>query len=98
MYYLQYLGSKFKSNKIHKHVFRCSQCSPLPTGWDSWIQASGLNKQMERISAHRLYYVIVKLVCKAHSGVTWRNFENILRNRCKTVKIRCKPTLKRPLL
>ena len=74
MYYLQYLGSKFKSNKIHKHVFRCSQCSPLPTGWDSWIQVSGLNKQMERISAHRLYYVIVKLVCKADSGVTWREF------------------------
>ena len=74
MYYLQYLVSKFKSNKIHKHVSPCSQCSPLPTGWDSWIQTSGLNKQMERISAHRLYYVIVKLVCKAHSGVTWREF------------------------
>ena len=29
---------------------------------------------MEPINAHRLYYVIVKLVCKTHSGVTWREF------------------------
>ena len=73
MYYLQYLGSIFKSIKFTK-CFRCSQCSPQPAGWDSWIQASGLYKQMECISAHRLYYVIVKLVCKTHSGVTWREF------------------------
>ena len=51
-YYLQYLGSKFKSSKAQKHVFRFSQCSPLPTGWDSWIQVSGLHKQMECINAH----------------------------------------------
>ena len=74
MYYLQYLGAQVKSIRLTKNVFRCSQCSPLPTGWDSWIQASGLNKQMKCISAHRLYYVIVKLVCKAHSGVTWHEF------------------------
>ena len=74
MYYLQYLGAQVKSIRLTKMFFCCSQCSPLPTGWDSWIQASGLNKQMKRISAHRLYYVIVKLVCKAHSGVTWREF------------------------
>ena len=98
MYYLQYLGSKFKSSKIHKHVFRCSQCSPLPTGWDSWIQASGLHKQMKRISAHRLYYVIVKLVCKTHSDVTWCEFRKHSQKSLKTVKIRCKPTQKWPLL
>ena len=73
MYYLQYLGPKL--NPLDSQTcFCCSHCSPLPTGWDSWIQASGLNKQMKRISAHRLYYVIVKLVCKAHCGVTWRKF------------------------
>ena len=72
MYHLQYLGPKL--NPLDSNVFRCSQCSPLPTGWDSWIQAAGLNKQMKRINAHRLYYVIVKLVCKTHSGVTWREF------------------------
>ena len=50
-YYLQYLGSKL--NPLDSQTFfRCSQCSPLPTGWDSWIQASGLHKQKERISAH----------------------------------------------
>ena len=37
---------------LHVKNFHCSQCSPQPTGWDSWIQASGLHKQMERISAH----------------------------------------------
>ena len=45
---------------------------------------------MERISAHRLYYVIVKLVCKAHSGVTWREFrkhsQKSLQNGQNTVK------------
>ena len=70
MYYLQYLGSILSPLNLQKR-FRCSQCSPQPTGWDSWIQASGLYKQMECISAHELYYVIVKLVCKTHSGVTW---------------------------
>ena len=57
MYYLQYLGSIISPVKFTINVSRCSQCSPQPTGWDSWIQVSGLNKQMERISAHRLYYV-----------------------------------------
>ena len=51
-------------------LFRCSQCSPLPTGWDSWIQVSGLYRQMKRISAHGLYYVMITLVCKTHSRVT----------------------------
>ena len=73
MYYLQYLGPKLNPLDS-QNCFRCSQCSPLPTGLDSWIQASGLNKQMKRISAHLLYYGIVKLVCKAHSGVTGREF------------------------
>ena len=74
-YYLQYLGSKL-SPLIHKNVknSHCSQCSPQPTGWDSWIQASGLHKQMERISAHRLYYVMVTLVCQTHSSVTLHEF------------------------
>ena len=97
MYYLQYWGSILSPVKFTK-CSRCSQCSPQPTGWDSWIQASGLNKQMERISAHRLYYVIVKLVCKTHSGVTWREFRKHSQKSLKTVKIRCKPTLKGPLL
>ena len=74
MYYLQYLGSILSPVKFTINISRCSQCSLQPTGWDSWIQASGLNKQMERISAHRLYYVIVKLVCKTHSGVIWHKF------------------------
>ena len=52
MYYLQYLESILSPVKFTIMVSRCSQCSPQPTGWDSWIQASGLNKQMERISAH----------------------------------------------
>ena len=65
---------------------------------DSWIQASGLNKQMECISAHRLYYVIVKLVCKTHSGVTWREFRKHSQKSLNMVKIRCKLTLKRPIL
>ena len=63
MYYLQYLGSILSPLNLQK-CFRCSLCSPQSTGWDSWIQASGLYKQMERISAHRLYYKIVTLVCK----------------------------------
>ena len=69
MYYLQYLGSILSPVKYTKYSC-CSQCSPQPTGWDNWIQASGLNKQMGRISAHRLYYVMVTLVCKTHSHVT----------------------------
>ena len=71
----------------------CSQYSPQPTGWDSWIQASGLHKQMEHISAHRLYYVMVTLVCKTHSGVTLREFRKHSQKSLKMVKIRCKPTL-----
>ena len=86
MYYLQYLGSILSPVKFTINVFRCSQCSPQPTGWDSWIQASGLNKQMERISAHRLYYVIVKLVCKTHSGVTRREFRKHSQKSLKMVK------------
>ena len=65
---------------------RCSQCSPLPTGWDSWIQASGLHKQMEHISAHRLYYVMVMLVCKTYSGVKWRKFRKHSQKSLKMVK------------
>ena len=94
---LTVFGVQVKSIKFTK-CFHCSQWSPQPTGWDSWIQVSGLNKQMERISAHRLYYVIVKLVCKTHSGVTWREFRKHSQKSLKTVKIRCKPTLKGPLL
>ena len=86
MYYLQYLGSILIPVKFTINVSHCSQCSPLPTGWDSWIQVSGLNKQMERISAHRLYYVIVKLVCKTHSGVTWREFRKHSQKSLKMVK------------
>ena len=93
MYYLQYLGSILSPVKFTK-CSRCSQCSPKPTGWDSWIQASGLNKQMERISAHRLYYVIVKLVCKTHRGVTWREFQKHSQKSLKMVKIPCKLTVK----
>ena len=53
MYYLQYLGSNLSPlNSQNVKNFHCSQCSPQPTGWDSWIQASGLHKQTERISAH----------------------------------------------
>ena len=53
MYYLQYLGSNLSPlNSQNGKNFRCSQCSPQPTGWDSWIQAPGLHKQRERISAH----------------------------------------------
>ena len=44
---------------------------------DSWIQASGLHKQTERISAHWLYYVIVTLVCKTHSSVILREFRTL---------------------
>ena len=58
----------------------------------------GLNKQMECISAHRLYYVIVKLVCKTHRGVTWREFRKRSQKSLKMVKIRCTPTLKGPIL
>ena len=50
---------------------------------------------MERISAHRLYYVIVKLVCKTHSGVTWREFRKHSQKSLNMVKIRCKLTLKK---
>ena len=50
---------------------------------------------MERISAHRLYYVIVKSVCKTHSGVTWREFRKHSQKSLKTVKIRCKSYPKR---
>ena len=85
MYYLQYLGS-ILSPLNSQNVFRCSLYSPQPTGWDSWIQASGLYKQMEHISAHRLYYVIVKLVCKTHSGVTWREFRKHSQKSLKMVK------------
>ena len=85
MYYLQYLGSIFSPLNLQKH-FPYSQCSPQPTGWDSWIQVSGLYKQMERISAHRLYYVIVKLVCKTHSGVTGRKFRKHSQKSLKMVK------------
>ena len=86
MYYLQYLGSILSPVKFTINVSRCSQCSPQPTGWDSWIQASGFNKQMERISAHRLYYVIVKLVCKTHSGVTGCKFQKHSQKSLKMVK------------
>ena len=85
MYYLQYLGSILSPLNIQK-CFRCSQCSPQPTGWDSWIQASGLCKQMEHISAHQLYYVIVKLVCKTHSGVTWCKVRKHSQKSLKMVK------------
>ena len=78
MYYLQYLGSILSPVKFTINVSRCSQCSPQPTGWDSWIQASGLNKQMERISAHQLYYVIVKLVC--HMVRISKTFSEIAEN------------------
>ena len=43
MYYLQYLGSNL-SPLNSQNVFCCSQCSPQPTGWDSWIQVLGLHK------------------------------------------------------
>ena len=86
MYYLKYLGSILSPVKFTINVSRCSQCSAQPTGWDSWIQVSGLNKQIERISAHRLYYVIVKLVCKNHSGVTWREFRKHSQKSLKMVK------------
>ena len=85
MYYLQYLGSILSPLNLQKY-FHCSQCSPQPTGWDSWIQASGLYKQMECISAHRLYYVIVKLVCKIYSGVTWHEFRKHSQKSLKMVK------------
>ena len=53
MYYLQYLGSKLSPlNSQNDKNFCCSQYSPQPAGWDRWIQASGLHKQMELISAH----------------------------------------------
>ena len=45
MYYLQYFGSNLSPlNSQNVKNFRCSQCSPQLTGWDSWIQALGLHK------------------------------------------------------
>ena len=72
MYYLQCLGAQVKSIRLIKMFFVVVNVAHCQQVGISWIQASGLNKQMKRISAHRLYYVIVKLVCKADSGVTWR--------------------------
>ena len=45
MYYLHYLGSNLSPlNSQNVKNFHCSQCSPQPTGWDSWIQALGIHK------------------------------------------------------
>ena len=45
---------------------------------------------MERISVYQLYYVIAKLVCKTHSGVTWREFRKHSQKLLNMVKTRCK--------
>ena len=45
MYYLQYLGSNLSPlNLQNVKNFLCSQCSPQPTGWDSWMKVLGLHK------------------------------------------------------